>query len=569
MGVACNEDKPINSGGDSGKDNPPPETVTEINGTKIDATMNAVGLVADATTGKGIPGVPVTDGYNYVVTDANGVYQMKANMYTRKIYLSLPAGYQVPLDGQTHRPTFFSTTAFDYKNMNRNDFTLVKDATLSDDFTLVMIGDPQCQYQKYVDRYVQETVPDIAKYVANEKDVYCVTLGDIIFDSSDLWDEMAASMSNVKLASGRYLPFFQCIGNHDHDAKQSNDYKATANYVNHFGPTDYSFNRGKAHIIVMDDVVCTASKSNSSPNGCTWNYNAGFSEAQYKWLKQDIENVKDRENMVVMLCCHIPFRAGASTGGSSVNSDKKYDEVLSLLTQFKEAHLMIGHTHYNQNYIHKGYVCKGGQPIYEHVHGAACGAWWSCNSNVYGAPNGYSVYKVEGAGITDWKLKGTGRDEAYQMRVYDGNQTYSGTKGYVYNWYNASNYGGSSSIKAIGNASFKGAFVADIFGDDDSNWKVEMYQNGVKIGDFQRIPNGGSCNVMAAAYFFNELGKNTDTWTNKTASHYWYYRPASGMPATETNWEVRATHLIPYPSPEAGVTHTYSCSSLTTDYSVF
>ncbi|MBR0291405.1 MAG: hypothetical protein IJQ79_04645, partial [Bacteroidales bacterium] len=39
--------------------------------------MNGVGLVRDASTGKGIPGVPVSDGYKFTVTDENGVYQMQ------------------------------------------------------------------------------------------------------------------------------------------------------------------------------------------------------------------------------------------------------------------------------------------------------------------------------------------------------------------------------------------------------------------------------------------------------------------------------------------------------------
>ena len=73
-----------------------------INGTQISEGMNAVGLVSDASTGQGIPGIPVTDGYSYVVTDANGVYQMAANRYTRNIYLSVPSDYRIPLDPDTH-----------------------------------------------------------------------------------------------------------------------------------------------------------------------------------------------------------------------------------------------------------------------------------------------------------------------------------------------------------------------------------------------------------------------------------------------------------------------------------
>ena len=375
---------------------------------------------------------------------------------------------------------------------------------------------------------------------------------------------MYASMSSVSLGDGRYLPFFQTIGNHDHDAAQSDFYDAQENFVSRFGPLDYSFNRGKVHIVSMDNVVGYHS------TGSTWQYYAGYSDEQLEWLKQDLALVPDKASKMVLLCGHIPFRAGGgSTTGSNVNKSRHYADVLNLLKQFKEAHLMIGHTHYNQNYIHTNYVAAGGQPIYEHIHGAACGSWWTCHSNVTGGPNGYTIYTVDGASITDWVMKGTRNDYDYQLRVYDGNQTYSGTKGYTYTWYNGGT-GGSAGIKATGYYTLKGCFIAEVFDDESlfggtSNWTVEFWQNGKKAGNFVRVPDGSCGQIAITAYYFNEKAKNTDTWVNKTASHYWYYRPASQIPASETNWEVRAIQTI----PTSGKVHTYTRNSLTTDNSEF
>lgn len=567
--AACGGSDGEGKSGGSTADTTSTTTTTVINGTTIASGKNAVGLITDSSTGKGIQGVPVTDGYAYTVTDANGVYQMEANRYCRKIYYSTPAGYQINLDSSSHLPLFYSTTTFDKYKVNRNDFKLTPLTTSEDSFTLLMIGDPQCQTAAQAARYTSETIPDIqstlntAQTEGKDKNVYAMTLGDIVFDSNDMWPAMKSSMSNVKLTSGSYLPFFNCIGNHDHNSLTSSDFAATENFFNNFGPTDYSFDRGKAHIIVMDDVMCTSTETNSSPNKATWDYEGGFSAAQYKWLQEDLNLVSDKANKLVIFCCHIPFRAGASSGGSSVNTGKYYAEVMTLLKQFKEAHLMIGHTHYSQNYIHTDYVCQGGLPIYEHIHGAACGGWWSCNSDVIGGPNGYNIYQVTGASITDWLTKGTNRDSKFQLRVYDGNQTY-GSK-YTYNWYNSSNVGGSAKITAKGNSAFQGAFVAQVWDDDDKYWKVEMYKDGVKVGDFTRLPNGACANICVASYFFNDLGKNTTSWTSTTASHYWYYRPASASPSTETDWEVRATQII----PGSGSTNVYTCSALTTDYSSF
>ncbi len=567
--VSCEWFKPDNPDGPDvpgGED----EQVDEINGTKIEEGMTACGLVYDAKTKQGIPDVPVTDGYAYVKTDANGVYQMKANRYCRVVYLSVPAAYRIPLDEKNHQPWFYRS--FDKsKGVDRNDFALEPQA-VENNFTLIMIGDPQCQNDSQAERYKNETVPAMINTLNNAHsagkypNAYGVTLGDIVFDSTNMWDKMMGSMSNLKLADGSYFPIFQCIGNHDHNSLvKSNDYEATEKYVEMCGPTDYSFDRGKAHVIVMDDIMVTSVSSNSSPNKATWSYNAGFSKVQYNWLEADIANVENISDKVVFLCMHIPVRGGASSGGSTFNNNAYYADMLKLLKGFKEAHLMIGHTHYPQNYIHKGYKCAGGQPIYEHIHGAACGSWWSCDSNVTGAPNGYSVYEIEGNTVKNWVALGSKTSQTYQMRVYDGDQIYNGSKGYEYAWFRASNVGGSSNITAKGNAALKNAFVAEIWNDDDTNWTVEMWQNGAKIGDFKRLANGSCCNICISSYYFNELGKNTDTWVNKTASHYWYFVPASAKPASEKGWEVRATQTI----PTSGVQNLYTCSTLTTDYSQF
>lgn len=572
-GAACDKVNPDNKKGNQ-KEN---ERLTELNGTAISSDANMIGIVKDSS-GKPIAGVPVTDGYTYVVTDNNGVYQLVGSRYARKAYLSIPSGYEVPLDESNHLPAFFSPGTIVRDQQNRYDFTLTPQTTPEDKFTLVMIGDPQCQTDAQVLRYTSESIPNIQStlttFASKYPNPYAITLGDITFDSTNTWEGMRNSMSNIKVGS-RYLPFFQCIGNHDHNSQTSTDFDATASFFENFGPTDYSFDRGNFHIIVMDDVLCTTTSTNSSPNRATWNYNGGFTTYQWKWLQADLELVQNKAEKCVILCCHIPFRSGSASGGSSVNkSDAYYTEFLTALKAFKEAHIMIGHTHYPQNYIHNSYRTKNGLPIYEHIHGAACGAWWSSNLNTNGQPNGYSLYECDAKNgtITNWVAKSTKDDIGVQMRVYDGDQIYTGTKGYQYAWTTttnggagALNVGGSSNIFAKGNQVFKNAFVAAVWNDDSTNWKVELYQNGAKVGDFKRLGDGGSCDVCVCSFFFNELNKNTTSWTTSTASHYWYYVPASAEPGSEKNWEVVATQTI----PTSKETNVYRCSAFTVDYAGF
>lgn len=540
------------------------EKVEEINGTKIKDGINAAGIITDAVSGLGIPGVPVTDGYSYTVTDENGVYQMVANRYCRNIYYSLPAGYKTALDKENHLPAFYSTKVFDYKKFNRNDFSIEPGSGNEDNFTFIAIADPQCRNNGEAERFINETLADISETIsAGQKEgrylnAYASTLGDIVHDTPDMWVSMKNSMSDITLQNGTYLPIYQVIGNHDHDAKENTQYNAVKNFISTFGPTDYSYNIGKVHFISMENTICKES------SGKTWSYNAGFTSSQIKWLKEDLELVEDKETKMVILNVHIPLRDGATSGGGAVNKDKYLNEVLEMLTQFKEAHIMSAHRHFSQNWVHKNHLCKGGMPIYEHIHAAACGSFWSCNSNLDGSPNGYSIYEIEGSSIKNWIAKGTGRDKDFQIRVYNGNQIYTGDKGYQYTWYSGGT-GGSSNITAKGFGDLKGCFVASVWNSDDTYWEVEFYQNGEKIGDMTRVPDWSLSNACASSFYFNQLGKNGSDYCIYESSHYFYFKPDSENPSIEQNWEVRATQTI----PGSGMQNTYSADRLQTDYSGF
>jgi len=536
-----------------------------INGTRTSLSNNLVGLVKDSRTGKGIAGVPVTDGYTFTVTDKNGVYQFTADEKCRNVYYTLPAEYKAALNPQSKLPLFYSTTPIDLNKQNRNDFVLDPLDAPEKDFTLVMIGDPQCKTDSDVQRFETETLPDLRRFMSESQakgkylNAYAVTLGDLTFDNTVQWGPMHKALSGFSLDSGDYLPIYNCIGNHDHDASCKDDYTATQKYVDLFGPTDYSFNRGDVHIIVMDDVICTTS------DGKHWKYDDGITDKQLEWLKSDLELVQDKAGKMVVLCTHIQFRHSVDKNGTK--QIKNMIEAISCLTEFHEAHLMIGHTHYAQNYIHHDYVTKGGTPVYEHIHGAACGAWWTCNMNLAGEPNGYSVYEVSGNTMKNWLAKGTNESPDLQMRVYDGNQIYGGADGrptgkYEYSW--TSGGVGPKEIKAEGFQGLKGCFVASVWNSDEDNWKVELFQDGKKIGDLKRVPSKIN-DICVVSFFYNELGRSTATWARNTPQYYWYIEAPGGDPTRVQNWEIRATQTI----PGSGEVNEYKCSTLQTDYSGF
>ena len=91
--------------------------------------------------------------------------------------------------------------------------------------------------------------------------MYGITLGDIVFDTPDLWSNMKESMAN------RNLPVFQTIGNHDHLQTETSDDNAAANFETQFGPRNYSFNRGDVHIVSMDNVLYDSGSTRRNVQG--------------------------------------------------------------------------------------------------------------------------------------------------------------------------------------------------------------------------------------------------------------------------------------------------------------
>ena len=405
------------------------------------------------TSGNPVRGVVVSDGYNCVETDANGVYQMIRYKKARFVWYSTPAGYEINTSADNY-PLYYAEIV--HKNIaDRHDFVLKPLAAPETDFTLLCIADPQCASTADISRYVNETIPDIEATVetfkAKGRAVYGITLGDIVFDTPDLWSNMKEAMAN------RNLTIFQTIGNHDHLKTETSDDKAAANFESQFGPRNYSFNRGNAHIVSMDNVFYVGGSTPSS------NYKGGITDQQLEWLRQDLSHVaKDK---LVIFCAHMPFRGGTS---ETDESHMNHAGVLDLLSEFAEAHIMIGHTHYQQKYIHT----RNGKKIFEHIHGAACGAWWTSTLCADGTPNGYGVYEISGSTVPNQYYKATNKAADHQIRAYSAKQVF-GTSG-------STTFGFAANASAMNDAK---CIVANVWNSDTGgDWKVSLWQNGAKVG---------------------------------------------------------------------------------------
>ena len=53
------------------------------------------------------------------------------------------------------------------------------------------------------------------------------------------------------------IQIFHTIGNHDFDYKATSDFEAGSKFRTNIAPLYYSFNIGKVHYVVMDDIDCS------------------------------------------------------------------------------------------------------------------------------------------------------------------------------------------------------------------------------------------------------------------------------------------------------------------------
>ncbi len=419
--------------------------------TPIEPDNDIYGLITD-TNGNRMEGVVVSDGFTATVTDKNGEYQFKRSSDAVYVFYSIPADCEVPVDNGG--PRFYQTLK---NKVERYDFTLTRLAAPQKSFNLFCLADPQSKDVTHNTRFINETMPQIRKAVeASDVPCYGVTLGDIVYTEGtrNTTTNMVPMRNAMRTSNSGGMPIFQTMGNHDNNFAPvaADDKSSTFNLAFQrqfefvFGPIDYSWNRGDAHIVCMRDIQYKAANSSGS-------YDRAFTDEQLEWLRQDLSYV-DKDKLLIF-CVHIPL-VNANT--------QNVQNVLNLLKEFKEVHIMAGHTHYGRNYIYS-------ENMYEHIHGAICGAWWYSNLNGDGTPNGFAVYRIDGNTIADWHYRGVNEqmnDESFQIRMYRGDAPCGGK-------YETMQFGyGSQTV------------LANVF-NADKNWTVQLYENGVLSGDMTLI----------------------------------------------------------------------------------
>lgn len=391
--------------------------------------------------GSGISGVVVSDGYETTQTDKSGKYRLKVRKGADFVFISLPSGYQIPNTSGIAR--FYEPVISGNRNQVIN-FSLQKNEFNDIRHAFVIWADPQVKTASDVNRMMNESVPDVAEHIKKLGNipVHGITCGDIVFDQFHLCHDY------VKTIKQMGIPFFQVVGNHDIDYTAPSRKMATRQFKEAFGPTYYSFNRGKIHYIMINDVLFKG--DDEAYKDKRRKYIGCITEEQLQWLKEDLKYIPAGITVVVSL--HIPtyeitFLKSAVRTEFETATVGNRDELYKVLAPYR-VHIMSGHTHYNETAEQDN--------LMEHNHASVCNAWWTGNICTDGTPGGYGIYEVNGDDIS-WYYKPTGFDSSYQFRLYPQ---------------------GSSPERPD-------EIIANVW-NWDSGWKVVWYADGICKGEMNR-----------------------------------------------------------------------------------
>lgn len=390
------------------------------------ATVSAEAAVVTGRVscdGSPVAGVSVSDGEKVVLTDAKGCYKIKSDVLLGYVFISVPSGYEVPSKGIM--PQFFVRIASGCKSA-RADFELVRAS--QEKYNLVVFNDIHLVGDKKEQDLQQAHAgffPDV-KAVAEslEGPVYGLTLGDMTSDSK-WYSHNYALPEYLEEVADLPFPVWHAMGNHDNDMRAGGgDFNSSSTFRKVIGPNYYSFNLGRFHIVVLDNIYYDNPYDEKGIVKSARGYHTHLDDMQFAWLRNDLKYVQ--ETTPVILVAHAPF---SRLLGVEDGKDKFKDgftggyygsDVLYMFRKFPSVHILSGHTHEN-------YFVQISPDVLEHNNIAVSGASWKlhslCGLNLIrdGVPGGYSVYTIDGDSLS-WYYKASGHAmEDCQFRAYDMN----------------------------------------------------------------------------------------------------------------------------------------------------
>ena len=395
----------------------------------------------------GVPaqGVVVSDGVELAQTDKKGFYYLKSAKREGSVFVSIPSGTEV--EHRYGMPQFWQRLEAPLAEAERHDFALR--SVDNDNYTLLAISDIHLanlfddiyQFKEvFMPRFREEYEKACAR-----GPVYCLNCGDSVYDR--YWYEYGYPIECFPKTLEEVdfpVPMFHVMGNHDNDGGTPRegdiDFNAAERYRLTMGPTHYSFNLGREHYVVLDNIVYLNSEGRiDSYEGITGqrNHEHYFTAEQLEWLQKDLATVADKSSPLI-IAFHSPIlRYKGGLTGKPIESRFLHDgndpgemlnEFTALLREFPEVHFISGHSHQNM-------LCYGSDDssrfpyisnIVEHNISGICGCWWQTAAHggvtlaPDGGPAGFEVFPFSGDKM-EWYFVSTDDGAEQQFRVFDMN----------------------------------------------------------------------------------------------------------------------------------------------------
>lgn len=488
------------------------QTIIEIDyGIADKPGMTVKGMVHVA--GVGLAGVVVSDGVEVVTTDEKGIYYLPSKKEKDFTFISVPSGHEV--ETNTVLPVFYKhfeaavdvveTINFELKPVNNDKHVVLA----LGDMHLANRNNDVSQFQK---GFLPDAAQSITKYKNEGYKVYGLTLGDMTWDA--YWYSSKYGFAQyLDLVKGMGIPIYHTMGNHDNDPYIDSDWLAEGSFRKSLGPTYYSFNIGKIHYIVLDNIEYINTGGTQGTLGSR-DYNSTLVAAQVEWLKKDLATITDKSTPVVV-SMHIQLNKAPSVNETASLNLSNAIELINAFNGFTDVNFITGHTHVC-------YAYENREGFMEHNSGAVCATWWWTGKDGYagnhickdGSPGGYAIWKFNDRNY-QWRYKSIGYGENYQFRAYDLNKVHITTAKFAPK---ASEADMKTYSAEYANPNTNNEILVNVWG-YDKRWKVEMLENGTTPLAVTRVSVLDPLHVVSyEAFILN--GGNTPTsafTTGKTA----------------------------------------------------
>ena len=238
---------------------------------------------------KGIRGVVVSDGKNCVQTDEQGNYSLNIDNESQFVFISTPAGYLTEIKENTI-PLFYEL--IDRSSDKKYDFHLKKNPHGDLNHVFFAQADVQAITLENLNTYhtlQNDYLEQLATYP--DTDLFGIDCGDITGDNAQLFPPYIEAVKPLN------LPIYRAIGNHDMDYNGRSFETSHHSFESYFGPTCYSFNKGKMHYIILN---------NNFYIGREFYYIGYIDEKTFRWIEKDLSFLEKGTPLIIVM--HIPTR---------------------------------------------------------------------------------------------------------------------------------------------------------------------------------------------------------------------------------------------------------------------